>query len=103
MYCQKCGKQIPEDSKWCPLCGGRNDSINWEKLITIITCFCCLLAAVFFFVAGWCSIRYILQATYFYTAPLDFLVTTVTWIAFGMSAICFCVFGILLMKYRKHH
>jgi hypothetical protein len=104
MYCKKCGKQIPGDSKWCPFCGQKNCSVNWDKIITCISCFFCLLSSAFFIVAGWCSINYIRNASFsIRNEPLDFLVATVTWIAFGLGASCLVVFGLLLDNYRKHH
>ena len=103
MYCQKCGSQIPDDSKWCPLCGEKNNSINFYRTLLIIACFFCLLAAILFFIAGCCNIKYIFHATYLLNDPLDFLVATVTWISFGLSAICFGVFFLVLIKYMNRN
>ena len=35
MYCKKCGKEIPNDSKYCSFCGALQDSINVEQKANI--------------------------------------------------------------------
>lgn len=33
MYCPKCGREIPDNSKYCGVCGAKVEQIDSEKLL----------------------------------------------------------------------
>lgn len=58
MYCTNCGKKIPDDSKFCPECGGnasetpiaqKKKKIRWPLLIPLLVVILGIWVAVFYF------------------------------------------------------
>lgn len=51
MFCEKCGKEIPEGSNWCPFCGKKNEAVT-NKNARIAIALIGAVAAILFFVGG---------------------------------------------------
>ncbi len=51
MFCEKCGKEIPEGSNWCPFCGKKNDAIT-NKNARVAIALIGAVAAIMFFVGA---------------------------------------------------
>ena len=102
MYCQKCGSKIPDDSKWCPQCGSKPKNIEMASTLKIAICFFCLLSAILFIVAGISCVNYALNATYNFNNPLDFIIVSIVWMAFGFAAVLIMLFILLYIKFFRN-
>lgn len=51
MFCEKCGKEIPEGSNWCPFCGKKNEEVI-TRYFRIAIGIIGALAVIFFFTSA---------------------------------------------------
>ena len=52
MFCEKCGKEIPEGSNWCPFCGKKNEQVI-TRYFRIAIGIIVALAVIFFFISAY--------------------------------------------------
>ena len=51
MFCEKCGKEIPEGSNWCPFCGKKKETVT-NRYARIAIAIIGVVSAVLFFIGA---------------------------------------------------